>query len=285
MRVHEIWQYPVKSMIGATVPSTELSPLGLVGDRTWALRECDRDIVANTRQTPGIMRLAAESTVEGGVVIALPDGRTVSSTDPDVDDVLSAELGRAVVLEALHPADELDFYRRKPAPASPDPMADLRAIFGRDDEEPLPDFTKFGPDILEFETPPGTFYDCFPLMIMTTSAVRSMAEAVPGSVIDVRRFRPSFVVDTGDEPGHPEFGWAGRRFAVGSAIIEVVNDCPRCAAITKEVTADIPQDRAILRHVVRDLGQAVGVYANVVQPGVISEGDEVRPLWSGGCSV
>ncbi len=278
MRVHEIWNYPVKSMIGATVASAELSPLGVVGDRAWALREVERGIVANTRQTPGIMRLAAEATVEGGVVITLPDGRTVSSADPDVDDVLSAELGRAVVLTALPPVDQLDSYRRRPPPPSADPMADLREIFGRDEEEPLPDFTKFGPAIMEFETPPGTFYDCFPLMILSTSALRSMAEAVPGSVIDVRRFRPSFVIDTDDEPGHPEFGWAGRRLAIGAAVVEVVNDCPRCAAITKEVTADVPQDRAILRHVVRDLGQAVGVYANVVQPGIIHAGDEVRPL-------
>lgn len=278
MHVREVWRYPVKSMIGSTVDSAELTPLGVAGDRTWALRDLDGDYVANTRQTPGIMRLTATPlTAEPGhVSIAIPGGRTVTSSDPHADAVLSEALGRRVALESLRPADDLDYFRRRPSDIG-DPMVHIRNIFGRLDDEPLPDFSKFGTQVLEFDTPPGTFYDCFPLLVLTTSALRSMAEAVPDSVVDVRRFRPSFVVDTGDEPGHPEFGWSGQRFTVGDAVIEVVNDCPRCAAITKEVTPDVPQDRAILRHVVRDLGQAVGVYANVVEPGTIRTGDEFTP--------
>jgi uncharacterized protein YcbX len=127
----------------------------------------------------------------------------------------------------------------------------------------------------EFQSPPGTFYDCYPILVMSTSSLRSLAEALPDSAVDVRRFRPTFVVDTGDASGHPEFEWTGRRFSIGSAVIEVINDCPRCAAITKQVTPEIPQDRAILRHVVKEMGQAVGVYAKVVQPGIITQGDEV----------
>ncbi len=278
MHVTELWEYPVKSMIGNRIPDGEFTELGLIGDRIWALRDVERGFVANTRQTPGIMRLAAAHAGGGAVTITLPDGRTVRSSDHDADAVLSAELGRDVRLESLRPADDLDFYRRKPDDSVTDPMAYLRDIFAREDDEPLPDFAKFGDKIVEFESPPGTFYDCFPLLVLSTSALRSMAEALPDSVVDVRRFRPTFVVDTGDEPGHPEFGWAGRRFAVGSAVIEVVNDCPRCAAITKQVTDDVPQDRAILRHVVKDLGQAVGVYCNVVQPGIITQGDDLLPL-------
>ena len=278
MHVTELWEYPMKSMIGNRVPDGEFTDLGLVGDRIWALRDVERGFIANTRQTPGIMRLAAAHAGGGAVTITLPDGRTVRSSDHDADAVLSAELGREVRLESLRPVDDLDFYRRQPDPAVTDPMAHLRDIFAREDDEPLPDFTKFGPNVMEFESPPGTFYDCFPLLVMSTSALRSMAEALPDSVVDIRRFRPTFVVDTGDEPGHPEFGWAGRRFAVGSAVIEVVNDCPRCAAITKQVADDVPQDRAVLRHVVKDLGQAVGVYCNVVQPGIITQGDELLPL-------
>jgi hypothetical protein len=114
----------------------------------------------------------------------------------------------------------------------------------------------------------------------TTPLVSVMA-TVQGPISAARRaqlLRPTLVVDTGDEPGHPEFGWPGRRFAIGSAVIEVVNDCPRCASITKEIDADVPQDRAILRHVVKDLGQAVGVYCNVVQPGIITQGDTMVVL-------
>ena len=280
MHISQLWTYPVKSMQGVLVQSADLHELGVVGDRQWALRDVERDHLANCRQTPGIMSLSATTDADGRhVTITLDDGRTVSSSDASVHDVLSVALGRQVELVSLAPPDDLEFFRRKPSPEPPaDPMAELRGIFGREGDEPLPDFAKFGPGVLEFESPPGSFHDCFPLMVMSTSALRSMALAVPGSVIDVRRFRPSFVIDTGDEPGHPEFGWAGRRFAIGSAVIEVVNDCPRCAAITKPIGPRIPADRDILRHVVRDLGQAVGVYCNVVQPGTITTHSPVTPL-------
>jgi MOSC domain-containing protein YiiM len=47
--------------------------------------------------------------------------------------------------------------------------------------------------------------------------------------------------------------------------------------VTRAV-ADLPADRAILRHIVRDLDQNVGVYARVVEPGVIGEGDTLSFL-------
>lgn len=276
MHVTELWQYPVKSMIGSRLAQAEFTELGMVGDRVWALRDVDGDFLANTRQTPGIMQLAATHTGGGGVAIHLPSGREVLSSDADADEVLSTALGRKVRLEALRPADDVDYFRsRGELPA--DLMGYLRDIFAREGDEPLPDFAKFGPYVGEYQSPPGTFYDCYPLMVMSTSSLRTMAEALPDSVIDVRRFRPTLVIDTGDEPGHPELGWSGRRFEIGSVVIEVVNDCPRCAAITKEVTPEVPQDRAILRHVVKEMGQAVGAYAKVVRPGTITQGDDVTP--------
>jgi uncharacterized protein YcbX len=149
-------------------------------------------------------------------------------------------------------------------------------MFGRDEDEPLPDFSKFPEILAEFESPPGTYVDAYPLMVMTTSALRSLAAALPESRIDVRRFRPNLVVDTGDLPGHPEFEWVGKQFAIGSAVISVVETCPRCVMVTREVSADVPADRAVLRHIVKDLGQDVGVYATVVRPGQITAGDELR---------
>ena len=277
MQLDSIWQYPVKTMIGGQVPSAELDEVGIVGDRTWTVRDDTTGAIANARKLGRLMRLAARSGDEGSVTITLPDGRSVSSTDPAVNDVLSAELGRAVSLWQRPPAEQVDFFRRAPFTGD-DVMAELRGIFARDETEPLPDFSKFPAVSLEYETPPGAFYDCYPLLIMTTSALRSMAVAVPESIVDVRRFRPSLVIDTGDVDGHPEFEWSGRRFSLGSAVIEVINDCPRCAAITHEISPDVPADRAILHHVVKDLGQAVGVYARVLQPGAIGVGDELREV-------
>ncbi len=280
MHVSQLWRYPVKSMIGGSVDTVDLDQLGVVGDRTWATRDLERGGIRGAKKIGSLMRLCARDIDDGHVEITLPDGSTVRTTDPDVDERVSAALDQRVRLERLAPADDLDHYRRGGAD-SDDPMAELRSIFGRDDDEPLPDFSVFPPIIAEFESPPGTYYDVFPLMVMTEAALGALAGALPDSNVDVRRFRPSFVVDTGDgggdapTPGHPEFDWIGRRATVGTATIEFGAPCPRCVMVTREIDASIPADRSVLRHIVRDLDQNLGVYATVVLPGTVRVGDQL----------
>lgn len=280
MHVAQIWIHPVKSMVGGTVDDVSLDELGVVGDRIWAVRDLESGGIRGAKKIGGLMRLGAHRVdsrargVDDVVEIEFPDGRRFTSDDPDLDAVLSEELGRRVTLQHLRPAEDLDHYRRG-RPDSDDVMAELRSIFGRDEDEPLPDLGQFPPVIMEFESPPGTYYDCWPLMVMSTSALRSLAEAVPDSVVDVRRFRPNFVIDTGDEAGHPEFSWTGRRAQIGTAEIEFIGPCPRCVMVTRAVGSDIPEDRAVLRHIVRDLDQNVGAYAKVVRPGAFAVGDAV----------
>lgn len=272
MRVGSIWQYPVKSMVGIEVDSAELVESGMVGDRIWAVRDEERGGIRGAKKIGGLMRLSATPVEDGQVEIRLPDGTTVRSDDAGVDAALSAALEHRVTLWPLQPASDLDHYRRGPADHA-DPMVELRSIFAREDDEPLPDFSVFRPDIIEFESPPGTYLDAYPLLVMTTSALRSMQESLPDSAIDVRRFRPNLVIDTGEAPGHPEFVWPGRTVEVGDAVLRIIGACPRCVMVTREVTPAIPADREVLRHIVRDLDQVVGVYAVVERPGTVRVGD------------
>lgn len=274
MRVHEIWTYAVKSMAGVTVDQAELTVLGIAGDRRWATRSLELGGIRGAKKIGALMLCSA---VDAGdhAVITLPDGSIVSSTDPDADERLSVAIGHAVELQELPDAADLDHFRRGPSVSS-DPVRELRDVFGREDDEPLPDFTAFPPEIVEFESPPGTHYDCWPLMVMTTSALRAMAAALPGSNVDVRRFRPSIVIET-DEPGHPEFSWTGRTARLGDdgPVIEFLRPCPRCVMTTRPVSGGIAEDRAVLRHIVRDLDQNLGIYARVVRPGRFAAGDEI----------
>ncbi|MCU1396260.1 MAG: hypothetical protein JWM34_4688 [Ilumatobacteraceae bacterium] len=274
MRADQIWRYPVKSMLGARVESAGIDEHGIVGDRMWALRDEQRDAIASARKLAGLSRLSAAIGPAGSAIVTLPDGTVVATDDPAVDERLSAAIGHSVSMWAKPPASDRDFYRRG-RPDSDDLMVELRSIFGRLEDEPLPDFSVFPPEILEFEYPPGNFYDVYPLMIMTTSALRSMREALPDSVVDERRFRPSLVVDTGDEAGHPEFGWVGRQLRIGDALLQIGAACPRCVAVTREYGDDMPADRSVLRHIVRDLDQNVGVYATVLETGTVRVGDSV----------
>lgn len=276
--VEALWRHPVKAMLGEQVTSARLTPTGLEGDRVWAVRDEQRASIQGGRKLGGLMQCAAAlDDTTGAVDVRLPDGSGGPAADPAVAARLGEWLGRPVSLWPLLPPEATEHYRRG-APDDPDLMTELMTIFGREAGEPLPDFGVFPPEIVEFETPPGTYVDCYPLLLMTTSALRSLAEALPGSVTDVRRFRPNLVVDTGDEPGHPEFAWSGRRLAVGGAVLEVVAPCPRCVAITRPLTDGIGEDRAVLRHVVRELDQNVGVYARVLTVGEVATGDAVRLL-------
>lgn len=279
MTVAQLWRYPVKSMLGSTVDQVELDELGIVGDRTWATRDLERGGIRGAKKIGPLMQLAARDLADGQVEVTLPDGSTVSTLDADVDARVSGALDHSVRLERLHPADDVDHYRRGPAEGD-DPLAEFREIMGRESDEPLPDFSVFPPVIAEFESPPGTYYDAWPLLVMTTAALDALAAALPDSIVDIRRFRPSIVIETGDRPvegaaGHPEFGWKGRTATIGSATIEFLDPCPRCVMVTREIDQTIPADRSILRHIVRDLDQNVGMYATIRTPGTIRVGDDL----------
>jgi len=284
-RLLEIWRYPVKSMVGGTVASAHLSVLGIDGDRHWAVRSLEIGGIRGAKRIGDLMKFSAAFVGEadpgstagpGHVEITLPDGNRVHSSDADVDARISSALGHSVTLQHLPADNDPEHFRRGPGSGG-DPVQELRDIFGREADEPLPDFSAFPPEVVEFESPPGTHYDCWPLLVMTTSAMRSLEAALPGSNTDIRRFRPSLVVDTGDETGHPEFGWTGRTAVIGDEatgpVVEFLKPCPRCVMTTRAVAGGIPEDRAVLRHIVRDLDQNLGVYARVLGPGRVAVGD------------
>jgi uncharacterized protein YcbX len=273
MNVNQLWVYPVKSMMGSTVDSIELTELGIVGDRHWAIRDLERGGIRGAKKIGELMQFAATRS-GNGVTITMPNGETVTSTDPHINEKLSSALHHSVQLESLPADNNLEHFRRGPGDSN-DPLTELRGIFGREEDEPLPNFAAFPPEVAEFESPPGTHHDCWPLMVMTTSALKAMQEALPDSNVDINRFRPSIVIDT-DEPGHPEFTWTGKKARLGTATIEFLEPCPRCVMITRRINDSIPEDRAILRHVVRDLNQNVGVYARVLTRGIVKTGDNVQ---------
>lgn len=278
--VDELWRYPAKSMMGERLRSVVFHETGVLGDRMWALVDEVRGGVRGAKKIAGLMRLSARYANEPdgalpppALEVTLPGGEVVSSADPDVNARLSLAVDHPVRLEGLRPSDDLDHYRRG-APDHDDLEAELRDIFGRTPDEPLPDFSVFPPEIIEYESPPGTYFDAYPLLVMTRQSLATLARLAPESAVDVRRFRPSMVLDaadTGDERW-PEMDWIGRTIAIGDAELDVVAPCPRCVMITRPF-AELEQDRALLRTVVAQADQNIGVYATVKQAGSVGEGD------------
>jgi uncharacterized protein YcbX len=79
----DLRRYPVKSMLGESLTSSEVGPRGLAGDRTHALVHTGTGKVASAKH-PRLWRdlLALTATATGdGVRVTAPDGITVASTD------------------------------------------------------------------------------------------------------------------------------------------------------------------------------------------------------------
>jgi uncharacterized protein YcbX len=278
-----LWRHPVKSMGGERLAETRLAEDGVPGDRGWAVRDERRGGIRGAKKIPALMQLAARCVAEPGPgrwpapEITLPDGNHVRADAPDAAARVSAALDTPVTLWPRLPASARDHYRRG-APDHADMLTELRAIFGRTPDEPLPDLGAFPPEILEYESPLGTYFDAYPLLLLTDATLRRLQALAPDSRVDVRRFRPNLVIASppGAE-GFVEQGWIGRRIAVGEAELEIVTGCPRCVMITHPF-ADLPRDPALLRTVVKEADQNVGVYARVSAPGRVAVGDSARLL-------
>ncbi len=250
-RVAEIWRYPVKSMGGERLEAVGVTVGGLPGDRGWAVRDEIRGGIRGAKKIPRLMRCKARyplPPLQGRDLaeITLPDGSQVTTHDGDASERLSEALGHKVTLWPLRPAHDLEHYRRG-APTHSDVAMELRSIFGLLPEEPLPDISVFPREVLEFETPPGTYFDAFPLLLLTDASLRALQDRAPKSVIDVRRFRPNFLIAApAQTQGFVEMAWLGRKLRIGRALLEVTIACPRCVMTTHGFD-DLPRDPSIMR--------------------------------------
>jgi uncharacterized protein YcbX len=267
-----LWRYPVKSMAGERCARSHLDARGLAGDRAMAVQDTGSSLIASAKR-PALWGalLACRARQDGeAVLIALPEGDEVRSRDPDVDARLSTLVGRPVRLTAT-PPEGANIERIHP---------DVDRLAPRDRRPAQPGTVTVGP--LGAGAPPGTFFDFAPVHLVTRASLDALAAEVPEAG-NVRRFRPNIVVD-GDLAPFAENDWPGAHLRVGDVLLRVLTASPRC------VVPSLPQVGVtsapdVLRAVARanrvdvlDLGRhgCVGVYARVVEPGVVAEGDPVE---------
>src|SRR5688572_23987708 len=113
MKIASLYRYPVKSMLGEEIPEAVVTERGLVGDRGYALIECDTGHVASAkhpRKWAALLQCRARYLGEPQagaplppIEITWPDGRVVRSDQPDMDAALSALVGRCVTLSCQPP--------------------------------------------------------------------------------------------------------------------------------------------------------------------------------------
>lgn len=286
MQISEIWRYPVKSMGGERLTQTLLAKGGIPYDRGWAVRDEGDRTIRGAKHFGVLMSCSARylddtpANPVPKVEITLPDGRTICSDDLKINAALSELCGRAVTLWPLQPREREEHYRAAPVA---DVEAHLREIFGLEPTEPLPNLGAFPPDVLQeislYASPRGTYFDAFPVNVLTEASLRHLQNLLPDSKIDVRRFRPNFLVADGTGLSIPlEFDWIGREVSLGAARVAAVMRCPRCVMTTRAqegVGQNLPRDGAIMRTLVRTTEQNLSIYATVSREGRVAVGDPV----------
>lgn len=116
-------------------------------------------------------------------------------------------------------------------------------------------------------------YDSLPLSIVSTAG-HAAVEASHGMPIDPRRFRINVVVDS----DLPLRVWTGRRLTFGDvdgAEIVVTAPIERCVMITIDPDTG-ERDPWLMRTVAQQFDNKYGMHANVVRPGMLKLGAEVR---------
>ncbi|MEO5842966.1 MAG: MOSC N-terminal beta barrel domain-containing protein [Acidimicrobiales bacterium] len=235
--VKELWRYPIKSVRGERVERTTVAArFGVVGDRAWAVRDEIVGEIRSAKRIAELLQCAARYVVEPSdvatptVEITLPDGRTVRSDDPSVHRLLSGFLGRPVTLWPRVSDTEPEHYPRREAIDEPE----MRRQYGLADDEPLPDMGQIPAEMLaelrRYVSPLGTYFDAFELHLLATASLDALRRRHPDAGVDVRRFRPNFVVDTGAATRGDffAFGWVGHHVRIGEVLIHVLRPMQRC---------------------------------------------------------
>lgn len=275
--VSEIWRYPVKGMAGESLQVGQLGAQGLVGDRIWAVRDTARQEIQSCKFRPELLlcssRVNAKDAMQ--VEVVFPDGLVLFGGSAEAHERVSELIGHASTIEPLPGGGDLDFYRRHKRDDHTW-LAELKATFAREGDEPLPDFLVQTPEaVAEFVALPGTFFLVTPFHLLTTATLASLKGINPQSDWDARRFRPNVLIDTGaGRSGLIEQEWIGHQIVIGDAALDCVGTTPRCGAITRAQKA-LPEDRQALRTVVKHADQNVGVYGNPLRDGEIRVGDAV----------
>jgi len=238
-RILEIWRYPVKSMAGERLDEVELDPLGIPGDRGWAVRDEVRGGIRGAKKIAGLMRCRRRATWSHRHARVSARRRSPCPTARGAREC--ARRGRAGVGGGAgdgHPLAPPARDRARPLSARRADHADmeteLRAVFGRHRGRgrcrtsrscrARCSSTSHRRARTSTRSPHAAALD---------RDLEKLAKAAPASRVDVRRFRPNFVVETdAGIDGYVDADWAGRRLRLGKLEIDGAMACPRCVMVS-----------------------------------------------------
>ena len=237
----------VKSVEGTEQVGGELGFGGLLNNRKWVVWAPGTEMVITAKLTQGVPLLGclAFRCAQGTEWISFPNGEYLTCGSRQADVALSKLLGLEVRL--IRPGRE---------------MCQLKTNFG-------------------FDLKPGMGEDSSPVQFITTASFDALGLPL---VQGIRRFRPTFVIDTAGVTGFVLDGWTARQVQVGDSCRlydrKPTLRCPLPAQAHGELP-EVPQLLRALRRVLPDNETPrmyLGRSAVVLDPGMIQVGDPVYLL-------
>ncbi len=134
----------------------------------------------------------------------------------------------------------------------------------------------YGHPVFLFKTKRGNF-DSQHVSLISLASVAQL-EAESGTTIDPRQFRANLYIEPADRVPFSENSWVGKIVRVGAqAQIGITKLDERCMMINLHPDTAV-QDPAVLRTVTHLHNESMGIYGNVVVPGIVRVGDVISLL-------
>jgi uncharacterized protein YcbX len=230
-------RYPVKGMSGEDLDEAFVTFAGLVGDRVYAFL----DPQGNAEFPWMTARVWAEMILLKPRFTSAPTALHRCPGDADYRIEVATPEGK-----------QFDV-------AAPELRAHLETKFGR---------------TIALRFSERSMMDARPVSLLSAQSIEALSKEV-GIPLDLRRFRPNFIVDWSSSGARHEDSLIGRTIRIGdTAAFVVAKKDGRCKVITLDPDTAQPAPE-ILEVVARNHAGCLGVYAVVLREGIVRRGDPV----------
>ncbi len=269
--VTQLYRYPVKSMQGESCEHLAIHQGGVQGDRAIALQDVKTGKLVTAKQPvlwKAMLLLQAHTQDDGNLKLTLPSGQQMLATDKQAEELLSDYLGRSITI--LHKrTDSLELER-----ADPDEVV----------EHGVEHTVNFETMTAGAGAPDAGFVDYGPVHLIAKSSLEAVGHHALTGKSEPERFRANIIINTDDQTPFCENQWIGNTLCIGEHVqLNITLPTPRCAVPTLEQPG-LSSDTTFLSHLKQNNTQpflegkqlpSLGVYADVVSPGKIRQGDVV----------
>jgi len=247
---------PIKALAIQELQEVEIDRLGVENDRRFCIVDEDGRMLNAKRVQRFVAVRPRFDDATRSLALDMPDGTTVAG---------AIELGRAIAVTI--------YGRSVPARVVDGPWAEALSLLA-DRPVRLVRFDAPGEGVDRADEGAGA-------SLLAEESLRAIAEAAGVTArVDPRRFRMLFGV--AGVPAHAEDTWIGSRVRIGSAVVIPGGNIGRCAVTTLDPRTGV-SDLDTLAALAKYRGEKVtseplafGVWARVVQAGLVRVGDAVN---------